>query len=158
MGWCAELMASLLEMGRFRLDGADPERTYRAYFLDAKRRLGAVVDLKYDPKGPAVVPFQPTATAKGILVDPNGRPVKGNQILLWMALTKEQRELTVVDLLVDGEHALYYNMFSKRAAPSDIPSGVQLRQAHPGRALLCRLLPRPPPDPPVEARRGPRPR
>ena len=63
--------------GRFRLDGADPERTYRAFFLEAKRRLGAVADLKYDPKGPAVVPLQPTATAKGILVDPKGRPLKG---------------------------------------------------------------------------------
>ena len=58
--------ASLLAEGRFRLDGADPERTYRVFFLEAKRRLGAVADLKYDPKGPAVVPLQPTATAKGI--------------------------------------------------------------------------------------------
>jgi hypothetical protein len=82
MSWCVERRASLLEEGRFRLDGADPERTYRAYFVDAKRRLGAVADLKYDPKGPAVVTLQPTATAKGILVDPKGRPLQGTQNLL----------------------------------------------------------------------------
>ena len=37
MSWCVERRASLLEEGRFRLDGADPERTYRVYFVDAKR-------------------------------------------------------------------------------------------------------------------------
>jgi hypothetical protein len=113
MSWCVvERRASLLAEGRFRLDGADPERTYRVFFLEAKRRLGAVADLKYDPKGPSVVPLQPTATAKGIWVDPKGRPLKGAQILPWMVLTTEQRELTMVDLVENGAHALFYSMLT----------------------------------------------
>jgi hypothetical protein len=113
MSWCVvERRASQLAEGRFRLDGADPERTYRVFFLEAKRRLGAVADLKYDPKGPSVVPLQPTATAKGIWLDPKGRPLKGAQILPWMVLTTEQRELTMVDLVENGAHALFYSMLT----------------------------------------------
>jgi RNA polymerase sigma factor (sigma-70 family) len=120
--WCVERSASRLEKegslefageGRFRLDGADPERTYRVFFLDVERRLGAVADLKYDPKGPAVVPLQPTATAKGIMVDPKDRPLQGAQLLLYMVLTTEQRELTVDDFVPGvGAHAIMYLMFT----------------------------------------------
>jgi hypothetical protein len=113
LAWCVARNASPLEDGRFRLDGADPERTYRVFFLEAKRRLGAVADLKFDPKGPAVVQLQPTATAKGIMVDPKGRPLEGTQNLLWMVLTTEQRELKVEEFfLQDGTHAIMYDMFN----------------------------------------------
>ena len=97
--------------GLFRLEGADPERTYRVFFLEPKRRLGAVVELKFDPNGPVVVQMQPTATAKGVVVDDKGRPVKGTQILLWMALTKEDRELTKEDFDDDGK-LVVYNMLT----------------------------------------------
>jgi RNA polymerase sigma factor (sigma-70 family) len=120
LGWCDEIMASQLDdsgspeisaavEGLFRLEGADPEQTYRAFFIEPKRRLGAVVELKYDPKGPVVVSLQPTATAKGVVVDDKGRRVKGTQILLWMARTKEDRELTKNDFYNEGK-LLVYNM------------------------------------------------
>jgi hypothetical protein len=120
MGWCAELMASQLENwespqpfaeGRFRLEGADPERSYRVFLLDPKRRLGAVAELKYDPNGPRVVRLEPTATAKGIMVKKNGRPLQGAQILAWMVLTAEDRELTEQDFFGDSS-AVVYNMFT----------------------------------------------
>ncbi len=52
MAWCPEVSARLIDNwaspvpfseGLFRLDGADPEQTYRVFFIQAKRRLGAVV-------------------------------------------------------------------------------------------------------------------
>lgn len=106
MGWCVELMASQLDNwtspqpfpgGGFRLDGADPERVYRVFFVHAKRRLGALAELKYDPSGPVEVRLQPAATAKGVVVDVKGRPVEGVQILPWVTLTAEGRELQPED-------------------------------------------------------------
>ena len=147
--------------GRFRLVGADPERTYRAFFLEAKRRLGAVADLKFDPKGPAVVQLQPTATAKGIMVDPKGRPLEGTQNLLWMVLTTEQRELKVEEFfLQDGTHAIMYDMFNMEPLVQTNRAEFNFDKLIPGvryyvGVLRDRELP---PDPPVEAGRGPRPR
>jgi hypothetical protein len=130
MGWCAEIMASQLDNwaspvpfteGLFRLEGADPERTYRGFFLESKRRLGAVVELKYDPKGPVVVRLQPAATAKGVVVDHKGRPAKGTQILPWMALTKEDQELTKFDFDDEGKFVVY-NMFTMEAILPSYPA------------------------------------
>jgi hypothetical protein len=122
LGWCDDSTASQLDNsgspeisaaveGLFRFEGADPAQTYRAFFIESKRRLGAVVELKYDPKGPVVVRLQPAATAKGVVVDDKGRPVKGTQILLWMARTKEDRELTKYDFYNEGR-LLVYNMIT----------------------------------------------
>jgi RNA polymerase sigma factor (sigma-70 family) len=122
LGLCDEIMASQLNNssareisaaveGMFRLEGADPEQTYRAFFLEPKRRLGAVVELKCDPNGPVEVRMQPTATAKGVVVDHKGRPVKGTQILLWMARTKDDRKLTKNDFYDEGK-LLVYNMIT----------------------------------------------
>ena len=58
-----------------------------------------------------MVRLQPTATAKGVVVDHKGRPVKGTQILPWMALTKEDRELTKNDFYDEGK-LLVYNMIT----------------------------------------------
>ncbi len=133
MGWCVERRPNRFEEGRFRLDGADPERTYRNFFLDAKRRQGAVADLKYDPKGPAVVQLQPTATAKGTMVDPKGRPLQGAQILLWMVSTTEQRELTEPDFLSqDGSPAIISNMFTMEPLLQTYPAKFNYDQLIPG--------------------------
>ena len=141
--------------GRFRLDGADPERTYRVFFLEAKRRLGAVADLKFDPKGPAVVQLQPTATAKGIMVDPKGRPLEGTQILLWMVLTTEQRELKVEDFfLEDGAHAIMYNMFTMEPLLQTNPAEFNYDKLIPGVRYYVGASPdrELPPDPPARSR------
>jgi hypothetical protein len=130
MAWCAEIMATQLENwtspdafteGLFRLEGADPQRTYRGFFLESKRRLGAVVELKYNPKGPVEVRLQPTATAKGVVVDHKDRPVKGRQVLLWMALTNEDRELTSNDLDDEGK-SVVYNLFTMEALLPSYPA------------------------------------
>jgi hypothetical protein len=133
MGWCVEPRASRIEEGRFRLHGADPERTYRAFFLEPKRRLGAVADLKYDPKGLAVVELQPTATARAILVDPNGRPLEGVQILLYMVLTTEQRELTAEDFGPgDGPHAIINDFFTLEPLLQTSPAEFNYDKLIPG--------------------------
>jgi hypothetical protein len=107
--------------GLFRLEGADAERTYRVFFIQTKRRLGAVVELKYDPKGPAEVRLQPAATAKGVVVDPKGRPVKGTQILPEMALTKEDSDLTRGDFDDEGKVVIYH-MFTMEPLRSSYPA------------------------------------
>ena len=153
--------ASRIEEGRFRLDGADPERTYRAFFIDAKRRLGAVADLKYDSKGPAAVPLQPTATAKGILVDPKGPAAQGGPDSPLMVLTTEQRELTVEDLVGDGANAILYKLLTLEPLLQTNPAEFNYDKLIPGvRYYVVAHVDGSgaPPDPPVQAGRGPRPR
>jgi hypothetical protein len=127
MAWCPEVSASLIDNwaspvpfieGLFRLEGADPEQTYRVFFIQAKRRLGAVVELKYDAKGSVEVRLQPTATAKGVVADPKGRPVKGTQILPEMALIKEDRELTREDYYDEGKIVIYNAFTMEPLLPS----------------------------------------
>ncbi len=116
MGWCVELMASQIENwtspqpfpeGRFRLDGADPERTYRVFFLQPKRKLGALAELKFDPKGPVTVRLEPAATARGTMVDEKGRPLEHTQIIPWIVLTLEDRALKTEDFNDDSMAAAY---------------------------------------------------
>ena len=57
-----------------------------------------------------MVPLQPTATAKGIIADPKGRPSRGPRFCPWMVLTTEQRELTMVDLVRRKPPPLFYSM------------------------------------------------
>jgi hypothetical protein len=120
MGWCAALCASQLENwvpprafpdGRFRLEGANPHRTYRALFVHPGRRLGAVAELKDDSRGPVEIRLQPAATAKGTVVDGQGRPAAGLQILPWIALTALDRELRAKDF-DDNRNAASYHLFT----------------------------------------------
>ncbi len=140
MGWYAELMASQLQNwvspqpfleGHFRIEGADPSRAYRVFLLDTKRRLGAVAELKFDPKRPATVRLEPTATAKGIMVDRKGRPLEGKQILAWMVLTNESRELTAQDFFGDS-HAVVYNMFTSEPLLPTNPAAFNFGLLIPG--------------------------
>ena len=119
MGWCEEMLASQLQNwgspqafvdGWFRLNGADPDRTYRVFLVEPKRKLGRVAELKYDPKGPAVIRLQAAATAKGTVVDRNGRPIKHMQILPVIDLTRGDRELKEKDFY-DQSHASFYFMW-----------------------------------------------
>ena len=105
MGWCREWLASQLDNavspcaiqdGVFELEGVDPERTYRAFSFTRSASC-AVAELKYDAKGPVVVRLLPTATAKGMMVDEKGRPLQRSQILPWIVLTRDERELKAED-------------------------------------------------------------
>ena len=106
--------------GKFRLEGADPDRTYRVVALHPKRRLGAAAALKYDPKGPGEIRLQPTARATGHVVDPEGRPIKDAQILTRMVLTDTRRALTDVDFYDDGPTTVYL-MFTGEPLPAASP-------------------------------------
>lgn len=94
--------------GVFRLPGADPEKTYRVFFIEPDRRLGAIADLKHDPGKPAEVHLQPTASVRGSLVDPGGRPVAVAQVYPLIVLTQRGGELVPSDLLSDNDTARYY--------------------------------------------------
>jgi RNA polymerase sigma factor (sigma-70 family) len=140
MGWCQEMMASQLQNwgspqpfpeGRFRLDGADPKRTYRVFFVEPKLKLGAVAALQYDSKGPVVVRLQPAATAKGTVVDQKGRPLQRTQILAWIDLTEGGRELSRQDLL-DASHAVPYVMFTMEPLLQTYPAEFKYDTLIPG--------------------------
>jgi hypothetical protein len=140
MAWCPELSASQLDNwaspvpffeGLFRLEGADPDQTYRVFFIQTKRALGAVVKLKYDPKRQVELRLQPAATAKGVVVDHKGRPVKGTQILPWMALTTEDREFTKNDF-IDEEKFVIFNAFTMEPLLPSYPAEFRYDKLIPG--------------------------
>jgi hypothetical protein len=137
--WCAELKARLLDNwesplsfpgGRFQLEGAEPGRTYRVFFVDPKRKLGALAELKYDPNGPVEVRLQPTATAKGGVVDSTGRAVRGAQILPNIVLAPLTRELAMGDFYTRGRTTVYA-MFT----------GEPFDQVHPPEFVYDNLIP-----------------
>jgi RNA polymerase sigma factor (sigma-70 family) len=140
MGWCAEMQATQLDNwvspspisdGRFELEGADPERSYRAFFVDPKRKLGAVANLRCDAKGPVVVRLEPTATAKGTMVDEKGKPLEGSQILPWIVLTRDDRELKAEDFR-DESMATAYAIFTQETLPDSHPAEFKYDNLIPG--------------------------
>jgi RNA polymerase sigma factor (sigma-70 family) len=140
MGWCQEMLASQLQNwgspqpfpeGRFGLDGADPNRTYRVFFIDTKLKMGAVAELKYDPKGPIVVRLQPAATVKGTVVDQKGRPLERTQILALIDLTNGDRELTIYDF-VDNSQVVPYVMFTMEPLLQAYPAKFNYNTLIPG--------------------------
>lgn len=96
--------------GTFRIPGADPERTYRVFFVQPDRRLGTVAALKLNPSdlGPIEVRLQPTATVKGKLVNPGGSTPAGVQVYPTLVLTADRKELKDEDLF-DGDLVQFYN-------------------------------------------------
>lgn len=82
--------------GIFRIHGVDPERTYRVFFLKPDQRLGAVAELKCDPKspGPIELKLQPTATIQGKIVNPGGAAVQRGQVTPFMVISREKKDLS----------------------------------------------------------------
>jgi RNA polymerase sigma factor (sigma-70 family) len=97
------------EKGLFRLTGADPDRTYRVFFIHPELHLGAVADLKYDGK-PAEVRLEPTASVHGKLVDAEGAPARGYQAYALLLLTKEEGKLSRSDWYSGDRLAIYDNI------------------------------------------------
>ncbi len=109
MGFCKGIDAKLIDFwdkgqpfsdGVFRLKGADPNKTYRVYFLQYKRRLGAVASLKYDPtaRKPIEVRLEPTARVHGVINSPTGSPAFGGQVLPYLLLDEQQTDLKANDV------------------------------------------------------------
>jgi len=72
--------------GAFQLSGLAEEQEYPAYFLDAKRRLGATAKLKAGSDHPTVV-LKPCGNATVRITNPKGKPVVGFQPGLTMVVT-----------------------------------------------------------------------
>jgi 5-hydroxyisourate hydrolase-like protein (transthyretin family) len=72
-------MAPFLEVkdGRFEIPGCDPEKPGTFYFLAFEDRLGATVELsgKSAAAGPVTMRLQPTASARVLQKDADGRPL-----------------------------------------------------------------------------------
>ncbi len=102
--------------GEFRIPGADPERTYRVFFLNVDRRLGAVAELKRDPAGkPLEVRLEPTATIRGKLAMPGGDPPpEGSQIYVRMLVKPERKEYSRDDLYNQNDVQFYSNVLGQR--------------------------------------------
>jgi beta-lactamase regulating signal transducer with metallopeptidase domain len=103
-GFCKGIDAKLIDVwdkgqpfsdGIFRLPGADPNKTYRVYFLQYKQRLGAVASLKFDPdaKKPIEVRLEPTAKVHGTIASPAGSPAVGGQVLPYLLLDEQKSEM-----------------------------------------------------------------
>ncbi len=65
--------------GRFEVHGLDPKTEVPVYFLDPKRKLGAVVKLSGQSAagGPVTVRLEPCGAARARIVGPGGKPVAG---------------------------------------------------------------------------------
>jgi RNA polymerase sigma factor (sigma-70 family) len=74
--------------GRFALPGCDPKQTYPVLFLDARKRLGAMVRLspgKAD--GPVTVRLAPCGSARLRFVDAQGKPLANYRPDVRLVLT-----------------------------------------------------------------------
>ena len=72
-----------------------------------------MAELKYDPTGLVTVRLEPTATAKGTVVDEKGRPLKNAQVLPWIVLTRDERELKEDDFGDDAVATDYLTFTSE---------------------------------------------
>jgi RNA polymerase sigma factor (sigma-70 family) len=68
--------------GRFEITGCDPDQPGTFYFLDVKDQLGATVELsgRSAASGPVTVQLQPTATARSLLKDADGKPLANHEV------------------------------------------------------------------------------
>ncbi|WP_165071187.1 M56 family metallopeptidase [Paludisphaera rhizosphaerae] len=107
--------------GRFAIPGATAGRLMRAWFFDAERGLGAMVDLDPDT-GPVVVRLQPSGEARMRVVDLDGRPYASSGPRLSIVAAAgppELHELEGIDLTAEelkqplAEEA-YYGLFDRR--------------------------------------------
>jgi hypothetical protein len=94
--------------GKFRIPGADPDRTYRVYFVAPDKHLGAVAELKYEPAAnPRVIRLQPTGVIRGRIASPAGEPPKQAHVSVHLLLNPERKEYTR-DELMDERNMQYY--------------------------------------------------
>src|SRR5205814_5925975 len=74
--------------GRFELHGCDPAKSYSVYFLDAKHKTGATVELSGKQAGEDVtVRLVPCGEATTRLLDGDGKPMVNYSLWLELVVT-----------------------------------------------------------------------
>ncbi len=141
--WCPELTYRQLQNwtspqlfagGVFKLPGAEPDRTYRVYFLEKGRKLGAVANLTLDPArpGPIDVKLQPMGTAKGVAVNKDGTPVKGAQIYPVIVLAEGDAPMKGNDFYDREKAEFYSNMTQEMVVSPTSPAEFAFSNLIPG--------------------------
>ena len=99
--------------GVVRVSGADPDKTYRVWFLQPDRKLGTIAELKYDGKhpGPIEVRLQPTASVHGKI---GGSMPQSCQIYASMLLTKDHKKLSEREMFDEDLVEFYANIVGER--------------------------------------------
>ncbi len=137
-GWVPQID---IKDGRFDLHGCDPEKPATFYFLDVKDRLGATVELsgKSAANGPVTVRLQPTATARILMKDADGKPLPDREpewpVELKLVITPgpEFAELNGNIDLTPGDFAHQINFLPDH--------GRGLRSGPDGRVTMVNLIP-----------------
>jgi BlaR1 peptidase M56 len=124
----------------FRLSGVDAAKTYRVFFVQPDRQLGAVVDLKpdSDSKQPVVVSLQPTAKVHGTVVNDNGLPADGAKVqpMIVMGRPKEG-QMTRSEIMRETE--IYVTLMGQKAM---LPYWMKVLQSKPkGEFVIDTLVP-----------------
>ncbi len=124
----------------FRLSGVDAAKTYRVFFVQPDRQLGAVVDLKpdSDSKQPVVVSLQPTAKVHGTVVNDNGSPADGAEVqpMIVMGRPKEG-QMTRSEIMRETE--IYVTLMGQKAM---LPYWMKVLQPKPkGEFVIDTLVP-----------------
>jgi hypothetical protein len=96
------------EKGHFRLTGCDPNETYRVFFINPKRHLGAVADLKFTGK-PIEVRLQPTASARGTVVKPDDTAVS-TTLSVMILVAKDVGKKDLKDWYSQDRIVIYTNL------------------------------------------------
>jgi beta-lactamase regulating signal transducer with metallopeptidase domain/protocatechuate 3,4-dioxygenase beta subunit len=106
--------------GLFEIQGADPGKTYRVFFMKPRAQLGCVATLKYDPKrrNPIEVRLRPTATVKGKVVNPDGSPAaQPTQVMPYLFLGDVPKKIEKYDELFElgrGNYEFFSNVLGQR--------------------------------------------
>jgi protocatechuate 3,4-dioxygenase beta subunit len=127
--------------GRFEIPGCDPDQPSTFYFLDLKDRLGATVELSGQSAaaGPVTVRLRPTATARFLLKDADGKLLANSEpewpIYLKLVITAgpDFEEINNNINLIVGDFAYQVSLFPFH--------NRQHRSGPDGRVTMINLIP-----------------
>ena len=124
VAYCPELNASQihswsngkeLDGGNFQLPGADPDRTYRVYFLHPKLKLGKIAELKSNREEDAAIEvrLEKTASVHGRLLNIDGSPVRAASAYPMIVFSDKAGELGPDGFLTNGVADFYVNLMGQ---------------------------------------------